>query len=407
MFDKKKKSKGVALNKSNLEAENQALKAEIAQLKKDHVIDQGIISAIHDPFYIRDSDYNVITWPLSMENFTGYTKAEAKNLKCYDLFKTAVCYPAQCPVQECIKNKTSFSNVPIDVYKKDGTVAHVLVSSTLLHNDQGDFLGAIEFLRDNTSFKKVMDSVGSLTEHLSVVSEELEASTKSLASMSVEMNNQSVESMNLSKVGSESVLNVSKKLKEGTELSNAMIASMQTLTESMSSSVAKILDLKQKSETIIKVVDMIQNIASQTNLLAINASIEAARAGELGKGFSVVAKEIKKLAQDSDNSAQEIKGTILEILKLVKITTDFLGVTEQDLFSGSQNISNLSTMIQELSLSAGEFVELISSIESSSLKTSQISENQKDSVSEVNVICSDLAAMANKLKLQLADIQTD
>jgi methyl-accepting chemotaxis protein len=89
-------------------------------------------------------------------------------------------------------------------------------------------------------------------------------------------------------------------------------------TEEISSVSRKLAQLAQESEARVaetdKVLDFIKNIAAQTNLLGLNAAIEAARVGEQGRGFGVVAGEIRKLAVDSTDSAKQI-GSILHVLR--------------------------------------------------------------------------------------------
>lgn len=110
----------------------------------------------------------------------------------------------------------------------------------------------------------------------------------------------------------------------------------------------KVHELSISSQAIETIVSTIKGISSQTNLLALNASIEAARAGEAGRGFSVVADEIRKLAEQSATSAEEINTIIARIVTIVESTNQTVQGTQKSVEKAKVNLSETVTVFEDI-----------------------------------------------------------
>ncbi len=112
---------------------------------------------------------------------------------------------------------------------------------------------------------------------------------------------------------SESSINTVDIVNNGCELVNKLDSGMENVNYTINDTVELVNELNDQMQQIEDILSTINNIAQQTNLLALNASIEAARAGEHGKGFTVVADEVKNLAEDSKNSTEKISSILVQI----------------------------------------------------------------------------------------------
>jgi len=393
MADISKKAGAIGSESQAQQAESQlqALELEIAELR-------AIQFAMPDPYYVRDMDYNITIWPTAIAELMGFSEAEAKKMKCYDIFKAAVCPPgAQCPTQQCIIDRKFLKDAAVDVYHKSGEAIHTLVSNAGVYDKAGNPIGALEIVKDNTLIKQSVDSISQNIKYIESASVKLHTAIEQVNVASNQVKENYQETIDSIKTGVKAGGSVNEKTGDGTTYAKNVHTGMETINKSMLFSVEKISSLKKNAEAIGKFVSVIQDIASKTNLLAINASIEAAHAGESGRGFKVVADGIRELSKNSSESAQSITGIIREINLAVQESTSSLSVTEDDIASGTKTISELLTFFNEIGTAVTVLLDSLNRIEHAASASSEHVEEQNASVAEMSSIGKDLAAIAQRL----------
>ncbi|MBR4223955.1 MAG: methyl-accepting chemotaxis protein [Oscillospiraceae bacterium] len=146
--------------------------------------------------------------------------------------------------------------------------------------------------------------------------------------------------------------------------------------ENMRQMMAAINDIEQTSAQIETIIDVIDDIAFQTNILALNAAVEAARAGDAGKGFAVVADEVRSLALRSAEAATQTRSLIVNSLRSVENGARLAKETEQDLADVAKMIGKATSIVEHIARNAGEQAEAVADINKGmSTINSRISEN--------------------------------
>jgi len=144
------------------------------------------------------------------------------------------------------------------------------------------------------------------------------------------------------------------KANSGVDIARLAIEKMRTVFERVEHAVAKVFELEEKTRHVNQISSIITGIAHRTNLLSLNASIEAARAGEAGRGFSVVADEIRKLAENSGESAEEISKLINEIQIDTHDVADEMRESSLGMREGREDVDTIAHTLENIRQAVGE-----------------------------------------------------
>ncbi|MCP1132176.1 methyl-accepting chemotaxis protein [Paenibacillus polysaccharolyticus] len=182
-------------------------------------------------------------------------------------------------------------------------------------------------------------------------------------------------------VVSEQAAEASAQTISGSESIRTAVGQMNSIQNTVSSLAGVIEELSKHSTDIVKMVDAISEISAQTNLLSLNAAIEAARAGEHGRGFQVVATEVRKLSEQSAQSAGEIVGLVSSIETGMRNAAHSMSVVSSEVQEGIQLVNQAGSTFDHIRSSvsgvAGQAQEVSASIEQMNAGVEQINASMK------------------------------
>jgi PAS domain S-box-containing protein len=362
----------------------------------------SVIKAVADPMFTVDADKNITYINEKASEMSGYRRDEALGQKCYRIFKSDICRE-NCLFDRSVRERSSLYGVERNLEPKEGAEYLTRASGSVLMSADNTNVGFLEILRDVTEEQRNVNRLFEVLKHVQDASDSITSMARDIVrnsdeqkmsiaeqSSSVKEVATTIEELDItSQQTAEKAEGVARTAQRTVEIAgegqrsvDENIKVMDIIRDRVESIAEQILDLSQQAQQIGSIITTVTDLAEQTNLLALNAAIEAARAGEHGRGFTVVAMEVKKLAEQSQSATAKISTLISEVQQAIKTCVQVTEEGARGVEDGVRLTSTAGETIQKVMGTINETVDAVQQI-------STIARQQSVGIQQVSV------AMAN------------
>jgi methyl-accepting chemotaxis protein len=321
---------------------------------------------------------------------------------------------------------TGFNETLESFYKpinESSKVLETIANGDLTVRITSDYKGDFEIIKNNInglvdSFHQALSEVSVAVQATANASNEISSGTEEMAAGAQEQSSQTAEVASAVEEMTKTILDTSKNsmtasdaaknsgiiAKEGGRVVNETILGMNHVAEVVKKSALTVQALGKSSDQIGEIIQVIDDIADQTNLLALNAAIEAARAGEQGRGFAVVADEVRKLAERTTKATKEIAVMIKQIQKETEGAVISMEEGTIEVEKGKELANNAGQALNEIIESAEDVMDLATQVAAASEEQSSAAEHISKNLDLINNVTQQSAAGIQQIARSSEDL---
>ncbi len=362
---------------------------------------QELLDNMATNIFTATPDNKIIYMNKTAKNTLNITDPIGRN--CGKLFNSPACGNENCLGNTAIARSGSINTVAPCVV--NGKNMHFDVFASPLYDANHNAVGYIEFLNDITQVQEQSDAIKEMSIQANAIASRVASATEELSAQtefivegsnfqreSIERTSTAMTQMNASvqEVAHNAVTtaeqsnSVLQKAQEGISNIGQMSDAMKTLTGSADNLTQNMEKLDQLSAGIGSIINVITDIADQTNLLALNAAIEAARAGEAGRGFAVVADEVRKLAEKTMDATREVSESVRSIQGSSSANQEEVKRVVKQILQTSEFAKQSEESLQEIASVTSLNTDMIHQIANAANEQTTVSEGISQSMSDIN-----------------------
>ncbi len=273
-------------------------------------------------------------------------------------------------------------------------------------NKMGESIGAVisDVAEAVAAAASASTQISSSTEEMAAGAQEQSSQANEVAAAVEQMTTTILQSSKHASSTAQTAKSAGTYAREGGKVVKDTISGMGKIDEVVNSAAVTVRELGKSSDQIGEIVQVIDEIADQTNLLALNAAIEAARAGEQGRGFAVVADEVRKLAERTTKATKEIAGMIKKIQVDTSGAVESIGRGTEEVAKGRELATRAGESLEQIIKGAEEVVDLATQVASASEEQSSAAEQISKNIEAISSVTQQSAAGTQQIARAAEDL---